>query len=65
MTNEEITEEIYHEAYTKGFIDELRQKMDEFKTSMEYHKLPHNEMVYKAYHMVKPEEIKQDLHIFI
>jgi t-SNARE complex subunit (syntaxin) len=65
MTNEEITEEIYFEAHTKGFIKELRAKVDEFKVSIHYHKLPHNEMVYKAYNIVKPEETNDDLHIFI
>jgi hypothetical protein len=59
MTNEEITEEIYHEAFAQGFIDELRAKVDEFKFSVDYHKLPHHEMVYKAYFLVKPEEINQ------
>jgi hypothetical protein len=57
MTNEEITEEIYHEAFTEGFIDELRQKIDEFKFSKDHHKLPHHEMVYKAYFLVKSGEI--------
>lgn len=65
MTNEEITEEIYHEAYSQGFIDELRQKMDELKLSVEYYNLPHHEMVYKAYHMVKPEETNQNSEVFI
>jgi len=45
MTNEEITEEIYHEAFTEGFIDELRQKIDEFKFSKDHHKLPHHFLV--------------------
>ena len=65
MTNEEITEEIYYEAHANGFIDELRQKMDELKRSVEYHKLPHHEMVHKAYHMVKPEETNQNSEVFI
>lgn len=65
MTNEEITEEIYHEAYAKGFIDDLRKKLDEFRVSVEHHRLSYHEMVYKAYHIVKPEEIKQDLEVFI
>lgn len=60
MTNEEITEEIYHEAFTEGFIDELRQKIDEFKFSVDHHKLPHHEMVHKAYYIVKPEETNQN-----
>jgi hypothetical protein len=60
MTNEEITEEIYYEAHANGFIKELRAKVDEFKVSVHYHKLPHHEMVHKAYHMVKPEETNQN-----
>ena len=60
MTNEEFTEEIYYEAFTKGFIKELRAKVDEFKFCVHHHKLPHHEMVHKAYHMVKPEETNQN-----
>jgi hypothetical protein len=59
MTNEEITEEIYFEAHAKGFIEELRAKVDEFKVSIHHYKLPHNEMVHKAYFLVKPEEINE------
>jgi hypothetical protein len=65
MTNEEITEEIYYEAHTNGFIDELRAKVDEFKVSVHYHRLTHHEMVHKAYHTVKPKETNQNSHIFI
>ena len=57
MTNEEIVEEIYHEAYTLGFIDELREKVDKLKRTIEYHKLPHGELVYKAYYLLKKEEV--------
>lgn len=65
MTNEEITEEIYHEAHANGFIEELRQKIDEFKVCVHNHKLPHHEMVHKAYYMVKPEETNQNSEVFI
>ena len=57
MTNEEIVEEIYHEAYALDFIDELREKMKTLRHSIEYHKLSHNDLVYKAYYMLKDEEI--------
>ena len=56
MTNEEIVEEIYHEAYSLGFIDELRQKIESMRHSIENHKLSHSDLVYKAYYMLKEEE---------
>ena len=57
MTNEEIVEEIYHEAYALGFIDELREKIDNLKRTIEHHKLSHGELVYKAYYLLKKEEV--------
>jgi predicted translin family RNA/ssDNA-binding protein len=55
MTNEEIVEEIYHEAYELGFIEELRKKVDTLRVSVENAKLSHYEIVYKAYHLLKTE----------
>ena len=60
MTNEEIVEEIYHEAYTQGFIDELRRKVDELKISPNHTRLPHSELVYKAYYTIKPDVTIQE-----
>lgn len=65
MTNEEITEEIYHKAFEKGFIDDLRKKLDEFKKSNEHQRLSHHEMVCKAYYIVKSQRTNQDSQIFI
>lgn len=31
MTNEEIVEELYHKAYKKGFIVNLREEVDRIK----------------------------------
>jgi len=60
MTNEEFTEEIYYEAHANGFINELRNKIDELKRSIDTHKLPYNEIVYKAYYSVKCGEINHN-----
>ena len=60
MTNEEIVEEIYHEAYSHGFIDELRKKVDEFRVCPNHNKLPHSELVYKAYYAIKSDVTIQE-----
>ncbi len=55
MTNEEIVEELYHEAYSLGFINELRKKVDYLTSLEENKKLSRYEIVYKAYNMLKIE----------
>ena len=51
MTNEEFVEEIYHEAHTEGFIDELNEAL---KTLHYTHpKLTRYERVEKAYYEIK------------
>lgn len=52
MTNEEFTEEIYYEAYSQGFIEELRNEIDRLKMCVHYYKLPHHELVHKAYYNI-------------
>jgi hypothetical protein len=47
MTNEEYVEEIYYEAHTFGFIDLLRETVDNiYKTTQ---KISHTDAVFKAY----------------
>ena len=53
MTNEEYTEEIYYEAHLQGFIEELRAEIDKLKTSIHHYKLPHHDLVHKAYYSVR------------
>ena len=48
MTNEELTEEIYYEAYKEGFIDLLRRETDKIDSD-----LPHSERVQLAYYSLK------------
>ena len=48
MTNEEFTEEIYHEAFEQGYIDELRATIDKFDP-----RLSHSERVQLAYYTLK------------
>jgi hypothetical protein len=45
MTNEEFTEEIYHEAFAKGYIDDLRKEIEKTDSN-----LPHSERVQIAYY---------------
>jgi hypothetical protein len=51
MTNEEIVEEIYFEAHTEGFIEELLSKTKEL--SFTHPKLTYHERVEKAYYTIK------------
>lgn len=51
MTNEEIVEEIYHEAYEKGFIDELNTNISKLHNS--HPRLNRYERVEKAYYTIK------------
>lgn len=51
MTNEQIVEEIYYEAHTEGFIDELSKLTKELEYTQP--KLTHNERVERAYYMIK------------
>jgi alpha-D-ribose 1-methylphosphonate 5-triphosphate synthase subunit PhnI len=63
MTNEEYTEEIYYEAHSQGFIGELRAEIDRLKASIDHYKLPHHDLVQKAYYSVK--SINQNNEVFI
>ena len=47
MTNEEHMEEIYYEAHTQGFIDQLRQAINEITNTIQ--KISHNDAVFMAY----------------
>lgn len=51
MTNEEFVEEIYHEAFEKGFIDELNTNISKLHSS--HPRLTRYEKVEKAYYTVK------------
>lgn len=53
MTNEEYTEEIYYEAHSQGFIEELRAEIDRLKKSIHHYKLPHHDLVHKAYYSIR------------
>ena len=35
MTNEELIEELYHKAHTKGFFNELHNKVEELKKELQ------------------------------
>jgi len=55
MSNEERIEEIFHQAYTAGDVDVLRQYIDEYKIS-----LPHksqNEIIELAHFRVKTDRM--------
>lgn len=52
MTNEEFTEEIYYEAHSQGFIEELREEIDKMRNSIHHYKLPHHELVHQAYYNI-------------
>jgi hypothetical protein len=51
MSNEELVEEIYHKAYRKGFIDDLRQEVGKLKIINST--TPHIDLVEKAYKICK------------
>jgi hypothetical protein len=51
MTNEEFVEEIYHEAHTEGFIDQLNTTLHTLNYT--HPKLDRYERVEMAYHTVK------------
>jgi hypothetical protein len=51
MTNEELVEEIYHEAFEKGFIDELNTNI--YKLHNSHRRLNGYERVEKAYYTIK------------
>jgi uncharacterized protein (DUF488 family) len=57
MTNEELIEELYHKAHTKGFFDELHDKVNELKTKKTF-KCRH-EMVRTAYNQIKELKLAQ------
>ena len=57
MTNEELIEELYHKAHTKGFFDELHDKVNELKTNKTF-KCRH-EMVRTAYNQIKELKLAQ------
>lgn len=48
MTNEEITEEIYHDAHKRGFINELRDELDLLRIT--HPKMDRYDRIHKAYH---------------
>jgi hypothetical protein len=54
MTNEEFTEEIYHEAFREGFIDELRREIERVRPD-----LSHSERVQIAYYGLKDAASKE------
>jgi hypothetical protein len=54
MTNEEIMEEIYHEAHYLGFIDELHLAVKTLH--YEYPRLSQSEKVDIAYRKLKDEK---------
>ncbi len=57
MTNEEIAEEIYHQAFDLGFIDLLREKVGYiYKTT---HVKDHSDVVQKAYNLLVTEGLIQ------
>jgi hypothetical protein len=47
MTNEKYVEEIYYEAHELGFIDLLREKVENICRTT--HMISHTEAVFKAY----------------
>ncbi len=49
MTNEEIAEEIYHQAFELGFIDLLRDKIGYIYTTTIVR--DHSDVVQKAYNL--------------
>ena len=51
MTNEEFVEEIYHEAFEEGFINELNTALSTLRYT--HPKLSRYEMVEKAYYDIK------------
>jgi len=51
MTNEEIIEEIYHKAYDRGFIENLRIEVE--KLRIQNQTTPHIEIVERAYRTCK------------
>ena len=55
MTNEQIAEEILHEAHEKKFINDLRKIMEELK--FQDPNLSTHDRVYKAYFILKPSII--------
>jgi hypothetical protein len=48
MTNEEFTEEIYYEAFAKGYIDVLRKEIERTDSN-----LPYSDRVHTAYYSLK------------
>jgi hypothetical protein len=57
MTNEEIAEEIYYQAFELGFIDLLREKVGYiYKTT---HVKDHSDVVQKAYNLLVTEGLIQ------
>jgi hypothetical protein len=51
MTNEEFVEEIYHEAFEEGFIDQLNTALSTLHYT--HPKLNRYERVEKAYYTIK------------
>ena len=50
MTNEEITEEIYHDAFERGFVDQLNEAIGILRVTEP--RMDQHDRVYKAYHDV-------------
>lgn len=57
MTNEEIAEEIYHQAFELGFIDLLRDKIGYIYTTTIVR--DHSDVVQKAYNLLITEGLIQ------
>ena len=57
MTNEELIEELYHKAHTKGFFNELHEKVDELNQKNKF-KCRH-ELVRTAYNEIKKIKLAQ------
>ena len=57
MTNEELIEELYHKAHTKGFFNELHDKVEELKKQ---NRSKHDhELVRTAYNEIKKIKLAQ------
>ena len=60
MTNEELIEELYYKAHTKGFFNELHEKVNELKTKNTF-KCRHK-MVKTAYDEIKKLKLARPSH---
>jgi hypothetical protein len=55
MSNSERIEEIFYQAYTAGYVDTLRQYIDEYKISLPYK--TQNEIIELAHFRVKTDRM--------